>query len=83
VALDGDLVPRAPLGLHTKRLGDLGQGGLLRFAHLDAADAENSALLGGLGDALRRPKEPPLEALGLARRVPTEQGRDLTARTEA
>jgi hypothetical protein len=70
-----DLAPQLPLGLHAKRLSDLGQGGSLRLAHPDGADAEKPTLLSGLGGPLRRPKEPPLGALGLARRFPTEAPR--------
>src|SRR5205807_1167678 len=56
---------------------------LLRFAHRDAADAEKSALLGGLGNVLADLAQPALESRCIAGRLGIDHRASLPRRLDA
>src|SRR5262249_56483910 len=56
---------------------------LLRFAHRDAADAEKSALLGGLGDVLADLAQPALEGRCIVWRLGIHHRASLPQRLDA
>jgi hypothetical protein len=69
-------------GGELERGRDLGQGCLLALAYLDAAEAEKTAFLGGLGDPLGCGPQPCLEGGGILGRLGVEKRAKLAQRLD-
>src|SRR6516165_11581850 len=71
------------LGRHPKRVRDLGERCLLRFAHQYTAKAEKPALLGRLGDVPTDLAKPVLESGCIGRCLGVNQRPSLPQRLDA